>query len=230
MAEFSIFHQHVQLPLGNSTRQVNLYSLKKHGELGDIIIYCTDGQTTGAFAKQFYKTHQAEGIWFAGVNNSPVHRNAEYVIGKDRDLFEYHEDFFVSTVVDWVCSFVGIKHENQTSAIFGYSNGGAFAASMGIRHPNVFGTVFAFSIAGRPVKKFTAPPILDLTSVDFYLRAGSREPIGMRSYMNRLQTWLSAAGTNVDNATLTGGHDFALWSNAINQTIPMAYGDDFTLG
>ena len=78
---------------------------------------------------------------------------------------------------------------------------------MGIRHPDVFGTIFAFSIAGRPITNFNALSLLDLSDVAFYFRAGSRDPNGMRHYMKRLEKWLRSADVQVNNQTLSGGHE-----------------------
>ena len=212
-----------QLPLGESTRRVTLFSLKECGDPDDIVIYCADGQSTGAFAQQFYSASRADYIWFVGVDCSSEHRNAEYVIGRDDSRFTIHESFFVDTVVDWATQAIGIEHSRDQSAVFGYSCGGAFAASMGIRRPDVFRTIFAFSIAGRPITNFEAQPESDLSDVAFYFRAGSLEPKGMHWYMGRLEKWLRAADVDINNETLAGGHDFAVWSPGLNQSVALAY-------
>jgi predicted esterase len=210
------------LPFADSNRGVALYSLKERGEPGDIVVYCSDGQSTRAFAQQFYSANGA-GIWFVGVDCSPEFRNAEYVIEREDASFAVHESFFVTTVVDWAAKLIGIQPARERSAVFGFSCGGSFAASIGIRHPEVYGAIFAFSIAGRPITNFEAHPDSKLSDVGFYFRAGSREPKGMRGYMKRLANWLRSADAQVDNATLQGGHEFALWSNALNECMRLAY-------
>ncbi len=142
-----IISQQERLPLGDSTRCVLLYSLKERGEPSDIVIYCSDGQNAGAFAHQFFNAFGANCFWFVGADCSPEHRNAECVIGRDDFSFGMHESFFVNTVVDWATKVIGIRHSRNRSAVFGYSCGGALAASIGIRHPDVYGTIFALSIA-----------------------------------------------------------------------------------
>ena len=211
------------LPFSDSTRRVNLFSLKERGAPDGIVIYCTDGQNVGAFAQQFFDAFGTDCFWFVGVDCSNEHRNAEYVIGRDDSSFRIHESFFVNTVVDWATDVIGLKHSRDQSAIFGYSCGGAFAASMGIRHPEVYGTIFAFSIAGRPITDFDARSESDLSGVSFYFRAGSREPKGMRNYMKRLEKWLSSAKAETNSGTLQGGHEFSLWSCALNESIPLAF-------
>lgn len=215
--------RHEQLPLGNSTRRVSLFSLKERGEPDDIVVYCSDGQSVGAFAQQFFNAFGSDCFWFVGVDCSTKHRNAEYVIGQDDSSFGMHESFFVNTVVDWATKVIGIQHSMDQLAVFGYSCGGAFAASLGIRHPDVYGTIFAFSIAGRPITNFDVQPESGLSDVAFYFRAGSREPKGMRSYMKRLDKWLRSADVQVNNATLPGGHEFEFWSTALNESVSLAY-------
>ncbi|QDV70862.1 Putative esterase [Rosistilla carotiformis] len=215
--------RHERLPFDKSTRRVSLFSLKNRGEPDDVVVYCSDGQSIGAFAQQFFNAFGADCFWFVGVDCSTEHRNAEYVIGRDDSIFEMHECFFVNTVVDWATKAIGIQHSRGQSAVFGYSCGGAFAASIGIRHPDVYGTIFAFSIAGRPITNFDAKPEADLSELSFCFRSGSREPKGMRSYMKRLENWLRSADVQVNNKTLAGGHEFALWSAGLNESISAAY-------
>ena len=217
-----IFSQYEHLNFGDSTRRVTLYSLKELGEPNDIVLYCSDGQSTETFAHRFFNEFGDDCFWFVGVDSSIEHRNAEYVIGREDSRFELHESFFVSTVVDWASKIIGIRHAKHQAAVFGFSCGGAFAASMGIRNSHVFGTVFAFSIAGRPITKFDAQPDSDLSDVRFYFRAGSREPTGMHTYMKRLAIWLRASDAQVNEDTLHGGHEIALWSTALNESISSA--------
>jgi enterochelin esterase-like enzyme len=93
---------------------------------------------------------------------------------------------------------------------------------MGIRNPEKYGTIFAFSIAGRPIADFELEPSARVADVSFYFRSGSREPGGMRSYMARLAKWLTRAGSHVDISVNHGGHEFALWTNALSDSIEKA--------
>lgn len=222
-ADIRLFRQYDRLRFGNEHRRVHLYSLKERGRPGDIVIYCSDGQGAGAFALNFFNAYGLANFWFVGVDASSDCRNAEYVIDRDESRFAVHESFFVNIVVDWATAKIGIPHAREESVVFGYSCGGAFAASMGIRHPDVFRTIFAFSIAGRPVSRFDAQPNSVSPDIRFFMRAGSREPSGMHSYMKRLEDWLRSANAQTNNETLHGGHDFALWSRALNETILLAF-------
>jgi predicted esterase len=66
-----------------------------------------------------------------------------------------------------------VENDRRNCAVFGFSNGGAFAVAMGCRHPDRFGQVIAFSVAKSPLQ-----PILGAKTPDqhprFYLAAGRR--------------------------------------------------------
>ena len=217
-----MFQRYEQLPLANTTRGVTLCSMKHTAEPGDFVLYCSDGQCTSMFAQHFYQSVPQAAVWFVGVDSSPDHRNAEYVIGRDDERFRVHESFFVDILLRWTEQAIGKKQDRNRAGVFGFSCGGAFAASMGIRHPEKFGTVFAFSVAGRPIPSFGEPPQSDISRVTFYFRAGSREPGGMHKYMQRLERWLARGGAKTSNATIPGGHEFAVWSSALKATLPTA--------
>ena len=142
---FFMFNRYEQIPFAESARGVTVYSVKERSDPDDFILYCSDGQCTAFFAQQFYSFHPNAPVWFVGVNCSPNHRNAEYVIGRDDARFLIHESFFVDRLLGWTEKTIGIRHSRARAGVFGYSCGGAFAASMGIRHPGIYAAVFAFS-------------------------------------------------------------------------------------
>ncbi len=73
------------------------------------------------------------------------------------------------------------------------------------------------------MKDFTSSLNLGAMDVTFFFRAGSAEFQGMHAYMRRLEQWLHSFNNEVDNRTLPGGHEFAVWSTALNETIPLAF-------
>ena len=215
-----MFNRYEQIPFAESARGVTVYSVKERSDPDDFILYCSDGQCTAFFAQQFYSFHPNAPVWFVGVNCSPNHRNAEYVIGRDDARFLIHESFFVDRLLGWTEKTIGIRHSRARAGVFGYSCGGAFAASMGIRHPGIYAAVFAFSIAGRPIANFSQTPHSDISNVSFVLCSGSREPKGMQNYMQRMEKWLARFNAQVCNSVLPGAHELVTWSAALNATLP----------
>ena len=208
------------LKLGDSQRAITVCVPHQPSSGDEYVLFCADGQGTSAFATEFFNAYPQDAtLWFVGVDSCHLHRNAEYVVGRDEKRFAIHESFLIKTVWQWFEQEFGITLTRQRTGVFGYSCGGSFAISMGIRHPNRFGTVLGFSVAGRPVSDFQHVPVLDVSDSAFYLRAGSRESKGMRSYMKRLQSWLRKNDALADYRVSPGGHDFALWSDELNEVM-----------
>ncbi len=214
--------QRTKIRIGDSNRGVTVCSLKNRADPEDFVLFCSDGQSTEAFARQYFRACSNETVWFVGADCSIEHRNAEYVVGRDTLRFDEHELFFTQALLDWTKKTIGIKHNRERAAVFGYSCGGSFAVSMGIRNPDKYGVVFAFSIAGRPIADFELEPPARVADVKFYFRSGSREPGGMRSYMARPGKWLNRAGAHVDISVDHGGHDLALWTSTLNDLMEKA--------
>src|SRR5437870_294348 len=71
----------------------------------------------------------------------------------------------------WAERKLAAPTDRQQRAVFGYSNGGVFAATMGIRHPERYGHILAFSLGVQP----RTPTAVRELSSDFYLVAGTLE-------------------------------------------------------
>lgn len=73
-------------------------------------------------------------------------REQEYLLGRNQERCAVHERFFVYEVVDWAARPLGVSTNREKPAVFGFSEGGAFAVSLGIRHPDQFSTPLAFCL------------------------------------------------------------------------------------
>jgi len=190
-------------------------------------VFCTDGASVARLAAGLEDKISQNQIGLIGVANSPLHRGEEYVIGRDADRFERHERFFVEVVRDWLESHAGFSLAKENSAVFGYSRGGAFAVSMGIRHADLFGGVIALSIAGRPVRIDLAPPLpLALSESRFYLAAGESEPGSIKTYTKRLATWIGHEGGDAVCRFSPGGHEPSVWKTEFERGIDWLWADE----
>ena len=217
--------QSSELPIASdnhAVRRATIYSQKEVADDNDFFIYCSDGQSTPFFAESLFSHPGYEQVWLIGVDNSPSLRNAEYVLSQGSPSFLQHESFFTGAVRSWAQSVTGIDHRPERSAVFGYSCGGAFAFSMGARHPQLLRTVFAFSIAAWPLENPPSKPTAELMSSSFYFRTGSREPGGMRATMKRLQQWLKPTNCKINATVAPGGHDAVFWSSQFNHCVDHA--------
>lgn len=214
-----MFRQRTQIRTGEFHRDVTVCSSQNLAGVDDFVLFCADGQNTEAFASEYFNIHPDDKIWFVGADSSAEHRNDEYVLGRDLSRFETHEQFFTEALLQFTETLIGLRHNRRRAAVFGYSCGGAFAASMGIRHPEKYGVIFAFSVAGTPVANLDGEAPSNVADVSFYFRSGSREPGSMRKYMARLGKWLNRGSAQVDIAVEAGGHEFPLWSQALNDAL-----------
>lgn len=134
-------------------------------------------------------------------------RNDEYIVGRHPDRFEAHRSFFVGDVSAWAESQLGAALERERRVVFGVSSGAAFAVTMGLRHPDRFGKVVAFSLGVFPVEPSRWPPG---RVPAHYLAAGTLEEGFRRSTANWARSVTDAGGDCVHVETVSG-HDYRMW-------------------
>lgn len=179
-------------------------------------VFCADGLCVTSLVAGLRNQLKNHRIGLIGIHSSPTSRGQEYVEGRDDLRFRRHENFFVEVVRSWFEEQFRVSLTRENSVVFGYSCGGSFAVSMGMRHADVFGSVIALSIAGRPVRVDQCPPEgLDLTQSRFYLAAGESEVGSMKNYMKRLASWIRKCGGWSEYQLSPGGHEFAVWQREL---------------
>ncbi len=134
-------------------------------------------------------------------------RNDEYIVGRHPERFEAHRSFFVGDVSAWAESELSAAVERERRVIFGVSSGAAFAVTMGLRHPDRFGRVVAFSLGVFPVEPSRWPPG---RVPAHYLAAGTLEEGFRRSTANWARSVTDAGGDCV-HVEMVSGHDYRMW-------------------
>jgi enterochelin esterase-like enzyme len=146
-------------------------------------------------------------------------RAMEYLPGIDDDRFARHEKFFCEELAAWAEREFGASATRGKRAVFGTSNGGRFAVEMGLRHPDRFGHVFAFSVAGRrelkPLGRAEQPP-------HFHLAAGIWEGPFLQ-ITREVADALSRKGIPSTLTTRVGGHDPILWEEELAAAVERAF-------
>jgi len=156
-----------------------------------------------------------------GVHSSERYRPKEYVLGVDDQRFEAHERFFTSEVYRWAISEFNPSIARQSCGVFGFSNGGPFALSMGVRHREKYGVVIAFSIAGGPDRveesEYARRPI-----AKYYISAGTREKpfCGTGRAIAKL---LEKHGVDHISTERCAGHDFSSWDSELIEAIRWSF-------
>lgn len=148
-------------------------------------------------------------------------RTLEYLLAPwDSTRFLAHERFFLEEVLPWAES-LGAPAERDRRAVAGFSNSAAFAIDMGLRHPELFGRVLAFSPAGRRAQIL---PGTDLDEpAEFYLLGGVLEG----NFHAKALAWADifrSRGIRYALREPVAGHDFYMWQAMFRDAVAWAFG------
>jgi enterochelin esterase-like enzyme len=193
------------------------------------VIYLADGESTEQFA-EVLEPLIAEGalppMLLVGVHSasdpadpSGAQRTAEYIPNVQPSSFAPHERFFVEEVRQWAERELGAATDRTQRAIFGFSNGAVFAATMGIRHPLLYGHVLAFSL-GVPPEQLRGS---GQDAPDFYLVAGTLEE-GFHSTTSAFAATLERSGVRHEFKDRVAGHDHFMWRDEFPAAVRWAFG------
>jgi len=144
------------------------------------------------------------------------HRALEYLPAPSPRIFAAHLQFFTQEVPDYVAKEFHISRRRQDRALFGFSNGGTFAAVAALRMPEVFGSALPFStgIPALEIGKIAHPPA-------FHFVAGELEPFLVST--RRLYETLQAKGLPVTLKTYKASHDPEMWQMAFCNLAPLLF-------
>ncbi len=149
-------------------------------------------------------------------NPAADHRAAEYLIGihehvpgMDAERFERHWQFFTRDLVEWARAELGLAVPPARRIVFGFSNGGAFAATVAARAPDQFGAAIALSL-GYPGVADHFQPLDRATPQRLCFGAGTYE----RGFLDATRAVADSArtpGREVRFVERVGGHDQVIW-------------------
>lgn len=204
-------------------RDVTVYLPPDHDpELEYPVVYATDGQSTNVYAyviEPLIRRGALPPTIIIGVHaGAGARRTMEYLPGR-YDAFDAHEQFFTEEVRLWAEQTLGASTDRTRRAVFGFSNGAVFVATMGYRHPDLYAHILAFSLGVSPGE----PPEFEADAPRFYLVAGTLE---VPFYRSTLLTTSVLRNNDLD-VTLherVGGHDQAMWQSAFVPAVTWAFG------
>jgi enterochelin esterase-like enzyme len=143
----------------------------------------------------------------------------EYSPVFDAEKFAAHEKFFVEDVRQWVRSCFGVALPAERTAVFGVSASGELALAMGLRYPDIFGTVFCVSPGGG----YRPPAVMPNLLPRVYLVAGTQEPFFLEN-ATRWDVALRNVGSDVVMAERVGSHGDAFWREEFPLMVTWAFG------
>jgi enterochelin esterase-like enzyme len=222
-----------------SSRKVTVYRPPGHDPgAASRVVYAADGEAIDRFARvlePLIAAGKVPPVVLVGVHSGGYvggapdltaydpkkdRRAQEYFPGLNARRFADHEAFFCTEVPAWAEHRFGVSAARGDRVVFGYSNGGRFAVEMGLRHPDAFGQVFGFSVAGTG--RFDSG--LDRKDLPrFCLAAGTWEA-SFHHCTSRLAEQLKARELPVRFSSRVGGHDSVLWRDEFAAALVWAFG------
>lgn len=205
-------------------RRLHLYLPPGHDRRNPVgVLYATDGRASAELIEPLILAGRIPPIVSVGVpfgeDPGADRRAQEYLPGFHPERFEAHRRFFVEEVSAWAEAELGVAGGRRSRSVFGVSNGAAFVAAMGVRHPEHFGTVIAFSLAVTG----PAPTWERGEAPRHYLCAGSLEE-GFERGTRQWAQILRAAGAEVVHRSWVSGHDPVMWDGELPRALEWTYG------
>jgi enterochelin esterase-like enzyme len=198
-------------------RQVTVYVPPNPPEA---IVFAGDGRRISKWGRLLEKVN-VPSTMIVGVHGltDEMLRLHEYSPGFEPERFAAHEKFFVDDVRRWTESRFGVALLTERTAVFGVSAGGELALALGLRHPQVYGTVFCASPGGG----YKPPGIMPSPLPRTYLVAGTQEPF----FLDNARRWTGAlrhAGADVLMNERAGSHGGAFWQEEFPLMVAWAFG------
>lgn len=198
-------------------RKVTVYVPPK---MPEAIIFAGDGQRISKWGR-LLENANITSTMIVGVHGltDEMARIHEYSPGFEPERFAAHERFFVEDVRRWTKSRFSVELAAERTAIFGVSAGGELALALGLRHPQIYGTILCASPGAGYKPPATMPSPLPST----YLVAGTEEPF----FLGNAKKWAEAlrgAGADVVLHERAGSHGGAFWREEFPLMVAWAFG------
>ena len=202
-------------------RQVTVYLPPSRPQL---VVFGGDGQLISRWG-EYLEAADAPPTMIVGVYRSDSEdemvRLREYSATFDAERFAAHERFFVHDVRKWVRSRFGVMLLADRTAVSGVSASAEFSLAMGLRHPDLYSTVFAASPGGG----YRPPSVMPSALPGTYLTAGTLEPF----FLDNATRWaeaLRAAGADVVMSEQVGDHGDPFWQVEFLKMVDWAFGPE----
>jgi enterochelin esterase-like enzyme len=193
----------------------------------EVIVYAGDGQLIASWGSvlnaaglppaMIIGTHRPDDETLRLHEYSPGQSTPAFAFDPDR--FAAHEKFFVEDVRRWAQSRFNVALRSDRTAVLGVSASAELALAIGVRHPDIYGAVFAASPGGGYLPPAVMPSPLPRT----YLVAGTQEPFFLKN-ATRWAVALRDAGADVVMTERVGSHGGAFWREEFPLMVAWAFG------
>ena len=218
----SVQHHDFESASLGETRTVTVYLPDLNRKVA-FVVYMSDGHAAEGYAHILEPLIQSgelppialvgthSGVYRGDIELSreDIRRNVralEYVPSLDPNRFQQHEIFFTQEVLNWAEEKYQLPASAKSRVVFGFSNGGSFSATMGIRHPELYGSVIACAIAGDRYDLTQGPKLTN----EFFLVTGTWDT-RFHSNVEYLYKALKKAKVKCRLAERAAEHDGKMW-------------------
>lgn len=188
------------------------------------VIYMADGLSgeLAGVAEALWRSGAAAPVLLVGIASSRNRgeigcaprcdgRSREYLIGipdlpPEQSRFDAHARFVTEEVMPLIEANFPVSRRREDRATAGFSSGAAWALTMAVRHPDLFGRSIAMSLGWRPAAEAAS----NLCQGRLFVGGGRLED---RFYERSVQAAENAsrAGAEVRLLTPNAGHSFENW-------------------
>lgn len=215
-------------------RSVTVYLPPNGGEPLDAV-YMADGQSCEDFARILEPLILAKrvaptaiiGLFHGEFKGDIAHydfqqdfRAREYLKFVDPERFESHLRFVTGEVVPWAERKFNLAPGSRHRALFGFSNGGAFALVASAERSDIFGAALPFSIAVFDRDGFRNE-VRGKRLPRYWITAGTMESFSRIS--ESATDLLREAHASVRYDTYVAGHDSQMWELGFARAIPKVF-------
>lgn len=200
-------------------RQVTVYVPSDRPEA---VVFAGDGQLISQWGG-YLEAADVPPTMIVGAHRTDAEdemvRIKEYSPSFDEACFTAHERFFVQDVRAWVRSHFGVTLPAERTAVCGVSASAELSLALGVRHPNIYGVVFAASPGGGYQPPETMPAQLPRA----YLVGGTEEPW----FLENATRWADAlrdAGADTVVTERPGDHGDPFWAQEFPLMVRWAFG------
>ena len=188
----------------------------------EAVVYAGDGQLIAQWGG-YLEAADVPATMIVGAHRTDAEdemvRIREYSPDFDEDRFAAHERFFVDDVGGWVRSRFGVELPAERTAVCGVSASAELSLALGLRHPDIYGSVFSASPGGG----YRPPPVMPGPLPRTYLVAGTLEPW----FLENATRWADAlrdAGADVVITERVGDHGDPFWAAEFPLMVAWAFG------
>lgn len=233
-----VFERTLQSEVLDEARKLVVYLPPDHDALkllGLPVVYLADGSSVwdyASYVELLIKQGKLPQMLLVGIESGSYIgdqtkeydpqldlRAREYIPDKQDARFADHERFVIEEVLPWAEENFGASRFRDQRLVYGHSNGGVFAAAMGLKNPDIFGYALPFSVGVDPTETLGLEPV----DTKFYFVAGQLEE-GFLETTRNLSEQLAERGISSEFNERVAGHDFVMWQEAFPEALLWFFG------